>query len=101
MLSFVTRSRDALGLRYATFSHLAGADIHDEMAEENRLPQPDSLNMWPLLSGKTTVGPRTELQISPATLYDGKWKLLTGADPGSINEHTTPGFVPFDRYAVG
>lgn len=88
---------------WATFCHLAGTAPMDELAKANGLPAVDSINQWPVLSGETTDPQRTEIHVSPATLidYGGKWKLLTGSDPGSINSHTTPGYVPFDRYAVG
>merc|ERR1712032_579886 len=86
-----------------TFCHLAGVEQKDEVAIANGLPDVDSINQWPVLSGQTAEAQRTDVQISAVTLIDhaGKWKLLTGSDPGSINEHTVPGFVPFDRYAVG
>jgi len=88
---------------YGTFCYLAGANATDQVAIDNGLPDTDSINQWPILSGERTVSIRTEVQISPVTLIDqaGKWKLLTGADPGSINDDTSPFYVPFDTYAVG
>jgi len=88
---------------YGTFCYLAGADQNDTVAIANGLPNTDSINQWPVLSGETTTSQRTELQVSPVTLIDhgGKWKLLTGADPGSINDNTVAGYVPFDTYSVG
>jgi hypothetical protein len=88
---------------YGTFCYLAGADPKDTVAIKNGLPDTDSINQWPVLSGETTTTQRTEIHISPVTPidYGGKWKLLTGADPGNINEHTVDGYVPFDTYAVG
>jgi arylsulfatase I/J len=91
---------------YATFCSLAGANPHDDEAERNNLPPVDGMNQWPYLSGEVMAGPRKEMMISPATLFEdddmgNSWKLLTGSDPGSINEHTVPGHVPFDHYAVG
>mmetsp|Transcript_122681 Transcript_122681/g.273894 ORF Transcript_122681/g.273894 Transcript_122681/m.273894 type:complete len:667 (+) Transcript_122681:80-2080(+) len=88
---------------YGTFCYLAGCNQTDQVAIDNGLPDTDSINQWPILSGETTTPQRTDLQVSPVTLIDGagKWKLLTGPDPGSINADTMPGFVPFDTYAVG
>lgn len=88
---------------YGTFCYLAGADPNDMVAVNNGLPNVDSINQWPVLSGETTTTQRTELQVSPVTLidYGGKWKLLTGADPGSINDNTVAGYVPFDTYSLG
>jgi len=88
---------------YGTFCYLAGANATDQVAIDNGLPDTDSINQWPILSGEQTVSVRTEAQISSVNLIDqaGKWKLLTGADPGSINDDTMPGYVPFDTYSVG
>eukprot|EP00929_Paragymnodinium_shiwhaense_P033329 TRINITY_DN18316_c0_g2_i1.p1 TRINITY_DN18316_c0_g2~~TRINITY_DN18316_c0_g2_i1.p1 ORF type:complete len:763 (-),score=112.99 TRINITY_DN18316_c0_g2_i1:608-2896(-) len=88
---------------YATFCYLAGVDPKDEVAIENGLPDIDSINQWPVLSGQTTNNQRSDIQVSPVTLIDhgGTWKLLTGPDPGSINTHTSPGYVPFDTRSVG
>ena len=87
-----------------TFAYLAGADVNDEEAIAKGLPPIDSINQWPIISGETTEKTlRSSLVVSPVTLidYGGKYKLLTGPDPGSINSHTSPGKVPFQEYAVG
>jgi arylsulfatase B len=86
---------------YATFCALAGVDPHDERAASAGLPAVDSINMWPLLSGARGARGRSEIHISPVTLILGPYKLLTGADSGSINKHQQPGFVPFDSYLPG
>jgi len=88
---------------FGTFCYLAGVDQKDQMAISNGLPDVDSINQWPILSGEKHKSQRTDIQISPVTLLDyaGKWKLLTGPDPGNINTDTTAGYVPFDTYAVG
>ena len=67
-----------------------------------RMLDVDSINMWPALWSNASK-PRQEIHISPVTLisYGGKFKLLTGPDPGNINSHTTPGYVPMAEYAVG
>jgi arylsulfatase A-like enzyme len=48
---------------YSTFCALAGVDPTDERAAVAGLPPIDSLNMWPLLSGATTVSPRAEIVV--------------------------------------
>eukprot|EP00927_Polykrikos_kofoidii_P045563 TRINITY_DN3958_c0_g1_i1.p1 TRINITY_DN3958_c0_g1~~TRINITY_DN3958_c0_g1_i1.p1 ORF type:complete len:587 (-),score=57.24 TRINITY_DN3958_c0_g1_i1:104-1714(-) len=88
---------------YGTFCALANVSLHDSLAEEHGLPPVDSVNQWPLLSGQISVGHgmRSEMHISPVTLIQGRWKLLTGSDPGSINSNQHEGVVPFNSYGVG
>jgi len=88
---------------YATFCALAGVPMYDIVANASRLPPVDGLNQWPLLSGEISdgQGPRTEMHISPVTLIQGRWKLLTGSDPGSILKYQHEGIVPFDSYRPG
>lgn len=97
---------------YATFSKLAGADPSDDVPG---VPPTDSLDMWPLLSNKTTRSPRTEIPLSsmhapagwsggmqltgpcivPGRTFDrcsqgglisGRWKLWFGPGGTSANE---------------
>jgi hypothetical protein len=50
---------------YATFLHLAGDDdMHDPRALAAKLPQPDSINVWDLISGANSTSPRTEVVLS-------------------------------------
>jgi len=70
---------------YATFVALGGGEMYDELAAKAGVPQPDSVNMWPLISGASTEPAREELYISPSCLIDGNFKLLTGRDLASIN----------------
>ncbi len=86
---------------YATFCGLAGVDTYDERAAVAGLPAVDSIDMWPLLSGAPGARGRSEIHISPVTLILGNYKLLTGADSGSVNTHQQPDFVPFDSYLPG
>lgn len=52
---------------YATFAAIAGIqDPRDHRATAKGLPDIDSFNMWPLLSGATEVSPRHELVIGDA-----------------------------------
>jgi len=85
---------------YGTFCFLAGVSQEDDVAVKNSLPDVDSINLWPTLSGEAGAA-RTSIQVSPVTLIEGKWKLLTGPDSGSINSNTAAGYVPFQSYAVG
>jgi arylsulfatase I/J len=52
---------------YATFARLAGVkDVTDHRALAVGLPDVDSIDVWPLLSGQTKVSPRHELAIGDA-----------------------------------
>ena len=88
---------------YATFCKLAGVSAYDDVGAKYGLPAVDSIDQWPLLSGAVVSGTtlRTGIHVSPVALIDGQWKLLTGSDPGNINQHTEPGVVPFNVYGVG
>lgn len=65
---------------YSTFCAMAGVDPTDLMPQQNgfSLPEVDSLNMWPLLSGEVTDSPRTQMMISENTFISGNYKLMTG-----------------------
>ncbi len=86
---------------YATFCALAGIDPTDKVAAQYGLPPIDSINQWPLLSGAVSTGSRKGMQISPKTLIEGRWKLLTGSDEGNINPYQSPTKVSFNVYSVG
>jgi len=104
-----TKLNDYISLSdwYGTFSSIAGVPMEDELAASHNPPLPpvDSVDVWPLLSGQIPEGSgkRTEIHISSVTLIQGKWKLLTGMDPSSINEKAAshPHVVPFDTYKPG
>ena len=63
---------------YGTLSELAGVDPTDPVAAAAGLPAVDSVNVWPLISGQNETSPRWELPVSPTTLIQGRYKLLTG-----------------------
>eukprot|EP00448_Togula_jolla_P019505 CAMPEP_0170588842 /NCGR_PEP_ID=MMETSP0224-20130122/11046_1 /TAXON_ID=285029 /ORGANISM="Togula jolla, Strain CCCM 725" /LENGTH=587 /DNA_ID=CAMNT_0010912587 /DNA_START=75 /DNA_END=1838 /DNA_ORIENTATION=+ len=65
---------------YATLSHLAGADSHDELAALHGLPPIDSINQWPWLSGSVedAKSPRQELAVTDSVLIEGPWKFMRG-----------------------
>lgn len=88
---------------YGTFCAMAGVSMEDDLAEAYGLPPVDSVNHWPLLSGQIPAGGgnRTEIHVSVVTLIQGRWKLLTGSDPASVNKHQHEGVVPFNSYRVG
>jgi len=83
--------------RYATLCGLAGVPVADSIAAKAVPPVPpvDSLDMWPLLSGATSVSPRSEIlleevallstAVSPGIISGAPhlWKLLTGSQPGA------------------
>jgi len=76
---------------YATFCKLAGIDPADNNIPG--LPAIDSLDIWPLISGQTTISPRTEIPLSSfpgingvptaVNFIDGPWKFISGIIPFS------------------
>ena len=92
---------------YATYASIANIDPFDNMAANANLPGIDSINMWPLLSGKNNTSPRNEIIIGDTTsLYPnagGKtlvggiiindYKLIIGAKSRlyNVNQNTITG----------
>ena len=75
---------------YTTFCALAGVDPSDHTAAAYGLPPVDGVNQWPLLSGKNSTPPRSEI-----------W--LGAADPlPSANHGTTlvQGLIDKDGYKI-
>ena len=64
---------------YATFAALGGVSSADPRAEAAGLPPPDSLNLWPYLSGQVDSSPRTSFQIDEQCLVTSPYKLLKGS----------------------
>jgi len=50
---------------FCTFSKLAGGDCTDAAGDAAGLPSPDSLDMWPMISGANATSPRAEWMLSP------------------------------------
>eukprot|EP00048_Salpingoeca_helianthica_P005368 m.87064 g.87064 ORF g.87064 m.87064 type:complete len:531 (-) comp13577_c0_seq2:23-1615(-) len=63
---------------YHTFCGLAGVDPTDHAAARAGLPPIDSLDVWPLLSGRNNTSPRTEILVREDTLVQGRYKLIVG-----------------------
>lgn len=63
---------------WETFLNLAGKDTSDAPAVEAGLPPPDSLDLWPLLSGSNATSPRVEVPIAPSSIISYPWKFLKG-----------------------
>jgi arylsulfatase I/J len=77
---------------YVTLARLVGVDPTDRKAEAAGLPPVDGYNMWPLISGKVTQSPRSELAIGDPNstnphilsatrvggLIQGRYKLIVG-----------------------
>ena len=63
---------------YATLLGLAGVDPIDHNATAAGVPQIDSLDVWPLLSGTNTTSPRVEIPISAGALVAWPYKLVRG-----------------------
>lgn len=72
---------------YATFAALAGADPTDHKAKAANLPEIDSLNLWPYISGQEAESPRTEIFADPDCLIVGDWKII-GANPKNAKDAT-------------
>jgi hypothetical protein len=84
---------------YATWAALGGiSDLYDPVAAAAGLRQPDSFNMWPMLSGTNGTSPRVEVVIGSnvggdeiksgatavAALIRPPWKIILGEGPGDI-----------------
>ena len=63
---------------YATLCSLAGVDPTDRWAAASGLPPIDSLDMWPLLSGRNATSPRTSVLVTRDLLVHQEWKLVRG-----------------------
>ena len=57
---------------------MVGVDPTDTWAAESGLPPVDGVNLWPLLSGKNSTSPRTEIPVDENTLIQGDYKLVLG-----------------------
>lgn len=63
---------------FATWAHLAGVDdITDRKAALAHLPQPDSINMWPMLSGASSSSPRSQVVVGSNIVSCTHHVLLT------------------------
>lgn len=63
---------------WATLIGLVGGDASDARAAAAGLPPPDSMDMWPLLSGANATPPRVEVPIAPSSILSYPWKFLKG-----------------------
>jgi len=64
---------------YATFAQgIAGLDPTDHWAAASGLPPIDSINMWSLISGATSISPRESLLVDRDMLIQGEWKYVRG-----------------------
>ena len=61
----------------------AEACREDARARAAGLPELDSLDLWPLLSGENSTSPRTEVPLGPSALVAGRYKLLLGKQQGA------------------
>ena len=61
---------------YGTFCEMAGVPVHDERAVASGLPDVDSMNVWPLLSGENATSPRDTILVSPNVLIHRQWKYV-------------------------
>ena len=63
---------------YSTFCSFVNVNPQDGYAVKHGLPDIDSVNLWPLISGEVDESPRTEIIISEHGLISGDYKLLIG-----------------------
>ena len=63
---------------YGTFCGLADVNPTDRKAAAANLPPVDSMDMWPLISGKNSTSPRMDIPISNLTLISNNYKILLG-----------------------
>eukprot|EP01052_Picozoa_sp_SAG31_P007050 SAG31_NODE_331_length_17518_cov_32.495042_15_plen_239_part_00 len=68
---------------YATFAALGGVSSSDPCAEEAMLPPPDSLDLWPYLSGAVEASPRTSFHVDEHCMVTQGFKLLIGKQKGA------------------
>jgi len=70
---------------YTTFSHLAGVDHHDAPAVAAGVPDVDSVDVWPLVSGVSSASPRWEIPLAVGGISEDAFT----APPG-WRESSTP-----------
>lgn len=90
---------------YATLCHLAGVDPSDPSAQQAGLPDVDSINQWPLISGTHNGSLRTNIYLSRVAYIDHNYKIITGNNVPpkwkKMNPSLKPGEVPFAGYWPG
>lgn len=64
-------------------SALAGADPTDHQAAQYGLPPIDSLDLWPVLSGRNATSPRREVHVRGDLLVQGRFKVIVGDVQGA------------------
>merc|ERR1712086_227843 len=105
---------------WATLSVLTGGDTSDATAAAAGLPPPDSIDMWPMLSGANTTSPRDTLVLRAIQLKPGdppkdqaggiikmlfvphaavkaRMKLVTGPQGGSYGGQYAPNHTKADK----
>ena len=84
---------------------MAGVTPHDAEAAAAGLPAPDSLNLWPYLSGNVSASPRTSIHLSDVAFVSGQYKLIRTNQPlrgcwsgplyPNASQNTLPSFGPW------
>lgn len=74
---------------YATFANLAGIDPTDN---HTGVPPIDSLDQWPVVTGKSKLPIRTEIYPLPGVLIQGNWKIIVGKSEGNSAAWSGPLF---------
>jgi hypothetical protein len=62
------------------FAALGGVAAVDPRAALAGLPPPDSINLWPYLSGDVAESPRKGFQVDDRCIVSAPYKLLLGAE---------------------
>jgi arylsulfatase I/J len=85
---------------------IAGLDPTDHWAAESGLPPIDSLNVWPMLSGKNVTSPRESILVSANVIVIGEWKYIKGganmikaAHGGPHYPNASTATDPIDRHS--
>ena len=61
---------------YGTLCSIAGVSSYDAEAAQSNLPPVDSVNVWPMLSGKNMTSPRQTILVNEKLLVHNQWKYV-------------------------
>ena len=67
---------------FGTFAFLAGVDPFDHKAAANKVPETDSVNLWPALSTPNGTSGRTQITLSSNAIIVWPYKLVEGKQGG-------------------
>ena len=70
---------------FCCFAALGGVAAVDPRAALAGLPPPDSINLWPYLSGAINESPRKGFQVDNRCIVSAPYKLLLGDQKGACH----------------